>query len=199
MLVPLTQSLYVPGELADTDHVLVDIGTGYFVEVRGSVHTVCIPRPWLVSLVYGMSRATSCRPNQSSVRGLEQKTMDQGVDYCKRKVNLIAENLNKISKVRGSMLLADCLFCFRGSLAGKIDKLMPPAGSSRTTTDAHGGGPGIAKQTGSPIRQQRRLMALSIANAASDSMVPEPLSKRRNDALPMQRASSSKTLGVKNA
>ena len=26
MLVPLTQSLYVPGELADTDHVLVDIG-----------------------------------------------------------------------------------------------------------------------------------------------------------------------------
>ena len=33
MLVPLTQSLYVPGELASTDTVLVDIGTGYFVEV----------------------------------------------------------------------------------------------------------------------------------------------------------------------
>ena len=42
MLVPLTQSLYVPGELADTDHVLVDIGTGYFVEVRRTVRTVCV-------------------------------------------------------------------------------------------------------------------------------------------------------------
>ncbi|XP_044491777.1 probable prefoldin subunit 5 [Mangifera indica] len=32
MLVPLTASLYVPGELDDADKVLVDIGTGYFVE-----------------------------------------------------------------------------------------------------------------------------------------------------------------------
>ena len=33
MLVPLTASLYVPGTLDDADKVLVDIGTGYFVEV----------------------------------------------------------------------------------------------------------------------------------------------------------------------
>ncbi|CAN0909030.1 Prefoldin subunit 5, partial [Linum grandiflorum] len=32
MLVPLTASLYVPGTLDDSDNVLVDIGTGYFVE-----------------------------------------------------------------------------------------------------------------------------------------------------------------------
>uniref|UniRef100_A0A2C9V014 Prefoldin subunit 5 n=1 Tax=Manihot esculenta TaxID=3983 RepID=A0A2C9V014_MANES len=32
MLVPLTASLYVPGKLDDADKVLVDIGTGYFVE-----------------------------------------------------------------------------------------------------------------------------------------------------------------------
>ena len=32
VLVPLTQSLYVPGRLADTRKVLVDIGTGYYVE-----------------------------------------------------------------------------------------------------------------------------------------------------------------------
>lgn len=32
MLVPLTQSLYVPGEALDADKVLVDIGTGYYVE-----------------------------------------------------------------------------------------------------------------------------------------------------------------------
>ncbi|KAJ8759306.1 hypothetical protein K2173_006826 [Erythroxylum novogranatense] len=32
MLVPLTASLYVPGILDDSDNVLIDIGTGYFVE-----------------------------------------------------------------------------------------------------------------------------------------------------------------------
>ncbi|KAK7047594.1 subunit of tubulin prefoldin [Paramarasmius palmivorus] len=32
ILVPLTNSLYVPGKLSDTEHVLVDIGTGYFVK-----------------------------------------------------------------------------------------------------------------------------------------------------------------------
>ncbi|KAK4543690.1 hypothetical protein LTR36_005335 [Oleoguttula mirabilis] len=32
LLVPLTSSLYVPGKLADADHVLVDVGTGFYVE-----------------------------------------------------------------------------------------------------------------------------------------------------------------------
>ncbi|CAL5210198.1 unnamed protein product [Lathyrus oleraceus] len=32
ILVPLTASLYVPATLQDPHHVLVDIGTGYFVE-----------------------------------------------------------------------------------------------------------------------------------------------------------------------
>lgn len=32
ILVPLTASLYVPGTLDDANEVLVDIGTGYFVE-----------------------------------------------------------------------------------------------------------------------------------------------------------------------
>ena len=30
-MVPLTNSLYVPGKLCDPDHVIVDVGTGYFV------------------------------------------------------------------------------------------------------------------------------------------------------------------------
>lgn len=32
ILIPLTSSLYVPGRIKDTDNVLVDVGTGYFVE-----------------------------------------------------------------------------------------------------------------------------------------------------------------------
>lgn len=31
VMVPLTSSLYVPGKLAGTDEVLVDIGTGFYV------------------------------------------------------------------------------------------------------------------------------------------------------------------------
>ncbi|KAF5828211.1 Prefoldin subunit-domain-containing protein [Dunaliella salina] len=33
LLLPLTQSLYVSGSVASTDQVLVDIGTGYYVEM----------------------------------------------------------------------------------------------------------------------------------------------------------------------
>ncbi|KAF8479848.1 Prefoldin [Gautieria morchelliformis] len=32
ILVPLTNSLYVPGKLSNPDHVIVDVGTGYFVQ-----------------------------------------------------------------------------------------------------------------------------------------------------------------------
>jgi prefoldin alpha subunit len=32
ILVPLTTSLYVPGKLADAEHVIVDVGTGFYVE-----------------------------------------------------------------------------------------------------------------------------------------------------------------------
>ncbi|GAA99946.1 uncharacterized protein L969DRAFT_95872 [Mixia osmundae IAM 14324] len=32
ILVPLTSSLYVSGKLSDTSNVIVDVGTGYFVE-----------------------------------------------------------------------------------------------------------------------------------------------------------------------
>jgi len=32
ILVPLTNSLYVPGKLCDLDNVIVDVGTGYFVK-----------------------------------------------------------------------------------------------------------------------------------------------------------------------
>ncbi|KAF2793046.1 Prefoldin alpha subunit [Melanomma pulvis-pyrius CBS 109.77] len=32
LLLPLTSSLYVPGRLTSSNHVLIDIGTGFFVE-----------------------------------------------------------------------------------------------------------------------------------------------------------------------
>ena len=43
ILVPLTNSLYVPGKLCDPDHVIVDVGTGYFVR-KVCLHTVLLSR-----------------------------------------------------------------------------------------------------------------------------------------------------------
>jgi prefoldin alpha subunit len=59
MLVPLTSSLYVPGKLGSVDKVLLDVGTGYFVE----------------------------------------KSPADGVDYCKRKVGLVRDNMEKLIEV----------------------------------------------------------------------------------------------------
>jgi prefoldin alpha subunit len=39
ILVPLTTSLYVPGTLADSDNVIVDVGTGFYVEKVGTSTT----------------------------------------------------------------------------------------------------------------------------------------------------------------
>lgn len=42
MLVPLTASLYVPGTLDDAEKVLVDVGTGYFIQVAHPTSKVWI-------------------------------------------------------------------------------------------------------------------------------------------------------------
>jgi hypothetical protein len=48
VLVPLTSSLYVPGKLSDTEHVLVDVGTGYYVKkVRSYLPSAPVPLPAL--------------------------------------------------------------------------------------------------------------------------------------------------------
>jgi len=39
ILVPLTASLYVPATLQDSTHVLIDVGTGYFIEVKPCAST----------------------------------------------------------------------------------------------------------------------------------------------------------------
>ncbi|XP_074285575.1 prefoldin subunit 5 [Silene latifolia] len=59
MLVPLTASLYVPATLDDAQNVLVDVGTGYFIE----------------------------------------KTMDEGKDYCQRKINLLKSNYDQLLEI----------------------------------------------------------------------------------------------------
>jgi len=42
VLLPLTESLYVGGSLESVDSVLLEIGTGYFVEVRRAIDIKCV-------------------------------------------------------------------------------------------------------------------------------------------------------------
>ncbi|RVW51405.1 putative prefoldin subunit 5 [Vitis vinifera] len=103
MLVPLTASLYVPGKLDDADKVLVDVGTGYFIEVSwwifvlvavDSVLIFCeiwFTRNWIslgTGLVYKLFVTEKMR-----------KTMAEGKDYCERKINLLRSNYDQLVEV----------------------------------------------------------------------------------------------------
>ena len=87
MLLPLTSAVYVPGKLASHDSILLDIGTGYFAEVSYLLlqltrSTVAIALCDILCAMCGM-----------------QRTPSQGADYCKRKVNMLRDNLDKIGQV----------------------------------------------------------------------------------------------------
>lgn len=58
MLLPLTESLYVGGALESVDSVLLEIGTGYFVEVRaaGVYGVLCNGHTWLAGVCWCWSR-----------------------------------------------------------------------------------------------------------------------------------------------
>lgn len=47
MLLPLTESLYVSGTLESVETVLLEVGTGYYVEVRGRAAPICLFGGWL--------------------------------------------------------------------------------------------------------------------------------------------------------
>lgn len=61
ILVPLTPSLYVPGQLASTAVVLVDVGTGFFVE-KVTVFLFSPIRERYFRLPLSTRRFALCRP-----------------------------------------------------------------------------------------------------------------------------------------
>jgi hypothetical protein len=93
MMVPLTESLYAPGKLGSTDKVLLDIGTGYFVEVRG----------WRLRRQHcgwRLQRQHCAALTRPPARA--QYTPADGVDFCRRKVNLLRENVDKLGEARAA-------------------------------------------------------------------------------------------------
>lgn len=59
LMLPMTESLYVPGTLESVETVLLEIGTGYYVE----------------------------------------RDVDAGVEYCRRKVMLVKDRIEQLSRI----------------------------------------------------------------------------------------------------
>jgi len=78
MLVPLTSSLYVPGETQPLDTVLVDVGTGYYIEKSLSDAGKFIERK--------MALIESQATNVQSAAQFKQRNLSQTIDVMNRKV-----------------------------------------------------------------------------------------------------------------
>mmetsp|Transcript_7012 Transcript_7012/g.18165 ORF Transcript_7012/g.18165 Transcript_7012/m.18165 type:complete len:96 (+) Transcript_7012:448-735(+) len=78
MLVPMTSSLYVPGETAPLDSVLVDVGTGYYIEKSPSEALSFIERK--------MALIESQAQNVQSAAQFKQRNLSQTVDVMNQKV-----------------------------------------------------------------------------------------------------------------
>ena len=50
ILVPMTTSLYVPGTLANFENVIVDVGTGFYVEKVKLLLISLIPEAYLIGI-----------------------------------------------------------------------------------------------------------------------------------------------------
>lgn len=69
---PLTNSLYVPGKLSDPEHVIVDVGTGYYVQkVRNK--KVVFSTVSLTSCDADTTAGSQALPEQSGVHPHERR------------------------------------------------------------------------------------------------------------------------------
>ena len=78
MLVPITSSLFVPGETAPLDNVLVDVGTGYWIEKSVDDAEAFLQRK--------MALIEQQANNVQNAAQFKQRNLQQTVDVMNRKV-----------------------------------------------------------------------------------------------------------------
>lgn len=89
MMVPLTASLYVPGTVIDTNSILVDIGTGYYVEKNVADAQDLLERK--IGLI---------QSNADSLQGIarqKQRNLEVTIPYYK--CSMLKEFLNSLRRV----------------------------------------------------------------------------------------------------
>lgn len=67
---PLTNSLYVPGKLSDLNHVIVDVGTGYFVKKvrkRACGQSIPLHLTFIAHLIIYLHQLDAC-PSSKALR-----------------------------------------------------------------------------------------------------------------------------------
>ncbi|AEO65403.1 uncharacterized protein THITE_2112352 [Thermothielavioides terrestris NRRL 8126] len=83
ILVPLTNSLYVKGQLSDPDRVLVDVGTGYYVEkdTKSAAEFYDAKIKELAGNIQGLEGIVQAKTNNLRVveEVLRQKVLAQGL------------------------------------------------------------------------------------------------------------------------
>ena len=77
-LVPLTESLYVPGKLCDLEHVIVDVGTGYYVK---KVSQPSLPQ--------------DLHANAAQTRAEATKHYQSKIDYIRTNLESLQETITK--------------------------------------------------------------------------------------------------------
>ena len=82
ILVPLTNSLYVPGKLSDPEHVIVDVGTGYYVQKVRCTTFILLLTPLIFAF-----------PNQTRAQAL--KHYSTKVDYIRTNLEALEDTIQK--------------------------------------------------------------------------------------------------------
>ena len=72
MLVPITSSLYVPGETRTLDTVLIDVGTGYYIEKSGPEAQAFLDRKIHLITGQAMKVAQAMQIKQEGLQGTVQ-------------------------------------------------------------------------------------------------------------------------------
>merc|ERR1712129_423230 len=81
MLVPITSSLYVPGETAPLDTVLIDVGTGYYIEKSGTEAQAFLDRKIHLITGQAIKVAQAMQIKQEGLQGTVQAMNSKITQY----------------------------------------------------------------------------------------------------------------------
>lgn len=82
----VTSQMYVPGTLNDVEHVLIDVGTGYYVE-KVNKCVILFPRVWILCTV-------SC--SIIIIFFLHLQNVEDSKAFFKRKIDFLTKQIEKI-------------------------------------------------------------------------------------------------------
>ena len=99
ILVPLTNSLYVPGKLSDLEHVIVDVGTGYYVK---KVRIYEMPFNALTNTIHCQTRPQAVKHYTDKVEYI-RKNVDSLEDTIQKK----RDNMNYLTSILQQKIQAE--------------------------------------------------------------------------------------------